>query len=180
MMSKQVALYTFGVFSERADDPVNDGFHALNDPILEVVDWAPGLIARSGYDSDPGPESWGQETYPPFYSERGDGWSPATLSLWTDLESIMAFSYFGLHAEALKRGREWFEKPRWPPYALWWCEDGDRPQWRDAVERHGHLHTQGATPYAFTFKEAFDAQGNRTVIDRQRVKAIAGQSAGLG
>ena len=31
----------------------------------------------------------------------GDGWTPATLSLWRDLESAMAFSYAGLHAEAV-------------------------------------------------------------------------------
>ncbi|GAN79068.1 hypothetical protein Aam_016_038 [Acidocella aminolytica 101 = DSM 11237] len=49
--------------------------------------------------------------YPKFYVDRGDGWSPVTLSLWRDLEAAFAFTYFGLHATALRRERVWFEKP---------------------------------------------------------------------
>jgi len=173
-MNKHLALYTFGLFKERADHPANDGFYVLNDPIMALVDKAPGLIARSGYDGDPGPPSWGEEVYPAFYEERGDGWSPATLSLWEDLESAMAFSYFGLHARALRHGREWFQKPQWPPYALWWCEDGHRPTWREAVDRHALLHAQGPTVDAFTFKAPFDVRGLETAVDHDRVKQIAG------
>lgn len=101
-----LALYTFGMFIAPAEDPVNDGFHALNDPVLQAVDQAPGLIARSGYASDLDGSSWGPEVYPHFYQERGDGWSPATLSLWADPESLFAFTYHGLHAAAFRRGRE--------------------------------------------------------------------------
>ncbi len=173
-MQKRVALYTFGVFKKPADHQVNNGFYALNDPILERVDRAPGMVARSGYAGDPGPESWGPEVYPPFYEERGDGWSPATLSVWTDLESPMAFSYFGLHALALKRGRQWFRKPQWPPYALWWCDHDHTPQWHEAVERHAYLHSHGPTPHAITFKAPFDPQGREIRVDHARVKAIAG------
>ena len=53
-----LALHTFGQFLKPSADPANAGFHALNDPVLERVDQAPGLIARSGYASDPGPASW--------------------------------------------------------------------------------------------------------------------------
>lgn len=172
-MPQILALYTFGVFTKPADHQVNDGFYALNDPILALVDKAPGLIARSGYDGDPGPASWGREVYPTFYEERGDGWSPATLSLWTDLESAMAFSYFGLHAEALTRGRKWFLKPQWPPYAAWWCADNHVPQWHEAVEKHALLHERGTSADVFDFKKPFDAFGRETRIDRQKVRAIA-------
>ena len=97
------------MFATRADDPVNDGFYERNGPIFAAVDATPGLIARSGYASDPGPEPWGKEVYPRvFTDEHGEGWSPATLSLWQDLESAFAFVYFGLHAEAMAHVREWF------------------------------------------------------------------------
>jgi hypothetical protein len=60
-----LALYTFGMFAAPAEDPANDGFRDLNDPIFELVDRAEGLIARSGYASDPGPlprgADWGAE-----------------------------------------------------------------------------------------------------------------------
>ena len=115
-----LALYTFGIFTRPAEDSANDGFRDRNDPIFAVVDATPGLIARSGYASDAGPAPWGAEVYPSFFTdEHGDGWSPATLSLWRDLESVFAFTYFGLHAEAMAHGRDWFREPAWPPLVLW-------------------------------------------------------------
>ncbi|MBN7776752.1 DUF3291 domain-containing protein [Nitratireductor aquimarinus] len=167
-----LALYTFGVFSKPADDPANDGFHRRNDPIFELVDQAEGLIARSGYASDPGPLSWGEEVYPRFYEERGDGWSPATLSLWTDMEALFSFTYFGLHAEALRRGRDWFEKPQWPPLAMWWHHEETYPVWAEAVRRHAHLHEHGPTPVAFTFKQPFDEKGMPVKLDKARIQAL--------
>lgn len=156
-MSQRLALYTFGLFIKPAEHSDNDGFHELNDPILDLVDRAAGMVARSGYDNEPGPESWGKQVFPKFYVEQGDGWAPSTLSHWVDMESAMAFSYFGLHAQALKRGGEWFLKPQWPPYAAWWSDEDRIPDWQEAVERHQFLHDNGPTPTAFTFKNAFDA-----------------------
>jgi Domain of unknown function (DUF3291) len=168
----QLALYTFGIFSRPADDPANDGFHRRNDAVLALVDKAPGLIARSGYEGDPGPLSWGVQVYPRFYVEAGDGWCPSTLSVWKDMESAVAYAYFGLHAEALSHGREWFRKPEWPPYAVWWIEDGKFPTWSDAVTRHEHLHDHGPSPRAFNFKAAFDAKGCEVTLDRAKIKQI--------
>ncbi len=169
----QLALYTFGIFSRPADDPANNGFHRRNDPVLALVDKAPGLIARSGYEGDPGPKSWGVQVYPRFYVETGDGWCPSTLSAWKDMEHAMAFSYFGLHAEALSHGREWFRKPEWPPYAAWWIEDGKFPNWTEAVMRHEHLHDNGPSPLVFNFKTAFDSRGRSLTLNRSTIKQIA-------
>ena len=167
-----IALYTFGQFIKRADDPANQGFHDLNDPVFATVDKAPGLIARSGYTSDEGPNSWGEEVYPEFYTERGDGWSPATLSLWQDLESPFAFTYFGLHATALRHGRDWFEPPRWPPLTLWWHQGAGPPTWAEGVGRQKHLHEHGATASAFTFKQPYDAVGQATRLDKAQITQL--------
>lgn len=129
-------------------------------------------MARSGYASDPGPASWVNEVYPELYRERGDGWSPAALSLWTDLESLFAFTDFGLHARALSRGREWFRPPEWPPLVVWWHEGNEYPSWSVGVLRHKHLHENGPSPYAFTFKTPFDQHGNPTKLDKSRVQKI--------
>lgn len=167
-----LALYTFGMFAKPAADPANDGFHDLNDPVFGVVDRAEGLIARSGYASDAGPGPWGDEVYPRFYEERGDGWSPATLSLWTDLESLFAFTYSGLHAVALRRGREWFEMPRWPPLVLWWHREPGYPDWAEGVRRHEMLHDHGPSPAAFSFKAPFDENGAATRLDKDRIRKL--------
>jgi hypothetical protein len=171
-----LALYTFGMFAKPAEDPANAGFYALNGPIFDLVDQAAGLIARSGYASDAGPESWGPEFYPKFYREKGDGWSPATLSLWSDLEALFSFTYFGLHATALKRGAEWFQKPSWPPLAMWWHRDETYPTWAEGVRRYEHLHVHGATPKAFDFKNPFDESGVPTRLDKARIQRLQAQN----
>ncbi len=165
----EIALYTFGQFTRPSADSANDGFHLRNDPILSLVDKAPGLIARSGYDSDPGPPSWGKQIFPRFWIDNGDGWAPSTLSVWRDMESAFTFIYSGLHAEALRHGHEWFQKPQWPPYVLWWVEPGARPDWSEAIIRHEHLHDNGPTQHAFTFNQAFDALGVQLKINRSKV-----------
>jgi hypothetical protein len=165
-----VALYTFGVFRAAAADPVNAGFHQRNDRALLAVELSDGFIARSGYDGEPGPPSWGSQDFPRFYVERGDGWAPSTLSLWRDLASPMAFAYAGIHAEALGRGRDWFVKPAWPPYVLWWVERDHVPSWSEAVARHEFLHDRKASAFAFDFGNPFDHGGNRTTIDRAIVR----------
>lgn len=175
----RLALYTFGIFRKPSADPANDGFHARNDVNLVAVEQAEGFIARSGYDGDPGPASWGIHAYPRFYTG-ADAHSPSTLSLWTDLESPFAFTYHGIHAEALAHGREWFlkpnlppEKPAWPPYVLWWVAADHVPDWREAVARLEHLHDHGASPLAFDWHTPFDASGVPTVVDRQTVRRAA-------
>jgi Domain of unknown function (DUF3291) len=169
-LSHHLALYTFGQFAKPSVDSSNDGFHLRNDPILALVDNTPGLVARSGYEGDPGPASWGTQVYPRFFVDNGDGWAPSTLSLWRDLESALAFSYFGLHKEALSHGRDWFIKGDWPPYVLWWVTQGSRPTWADAIIRHEHLHDHGPTHFAFSFKSAFNALGIATKANAAVVK----------
>ena len=176
-MTARLALYTFGVFALPSKEPENDAFHSLNDQILAQVDRAFGLVGRSGYDNEPGPKSWGVQVFPKFFVDNGDGWSPSTLSVWENIESAMAFSYFGLHAEALKRGTEWFERPKWPPYAAWWLLKDDLPDWAEGVRRHQHLHENGPTSIAFNFKKAFDPAGNLLAIDSAKVRLIASQNS---
>lgn len=167
----QLALYTFGIFIHPAEHSANDGFHELNDPIFDIADKTPGLIARSGYASDAGPKSWGEEVYPRFYEEEGDGWCPATLSVWSDIESLFHFTYYGLHKVALKRGKEWFQKGDWPPLVLWWHKD-KYPTWAEGVKRFEHLHDNGASPYGFDIKTIFDPYGKPTEINKETLASF--------
>nr|WP_223215924.1 DUF3291 domain-containing protein [Rhizobium herbae] len=64
------------------------------------------------------------------------------------------------------------------------AESGERfislchsPNWSEGVERLEHLHDNGATARAFTFKEPFAADGGAYVIDPQRVRSIAEATA---
>jgi hypothetical protein len=104
----RLAVYNFGMFRERAASPSNQGFRDREPANLEAVERASGFIGRAGYEGEPDRESWGVQVYPRFYVERGDGRAPSTLSLWIDIESLMAFTYSGVHAEALRHASDWF------------------------------------------------------------------------
>lgn len=172
-----LALYTFGQFIRPSDDPANQGFHDRNDANLAAVGMAHGLIGRSGYDSDPGPTSWGPQVFPRFFDDtNGDGWAPSTLSWWGDVESVWAYTYSGLHAEALAHGRDWFRKGDWPPLVMWWCDA--RPDWAEGVARLEYLHDHGPSAHAFGFRTCFDASGVPYAVDRERVRAIAALNEG--
>ncbi|ANK81584.1 MAG: hypothetical protein TEF_12865 [Rhizobiales bacterium NRL2] len=171
-MERRLALYTFAVFARPAEDPANDGFHRRNDAVFAAAERAPGFIARSGYTDDPGPESWGVETYPRFYVERGDGWSPATLSLWTGLEPAFAFSYGRRHREALKHRRSWFVRGEWPSHALWWVEADRRPEWAEAARKLERLHDFGPGPDVFDFGTPFDPEGVPARIDVDKARPL--------
>ncbi|WP_118137252.1 DUF3291 domain-containing protein [Oceanicella sp. SM1341] len=155
-----VALYTFGMFSRPSAAPENDGFHARNDRNFRAAEAASGFLGRSGYAGEPGPSSWGPQVWPRFYTERGDGWSPATLSLWESPEAALAFTYrAAIHREAMARGREWFETPAWPPFVFWWVAGGHVPDWAEGVARLEQLADHGPGPGAFGGRPLFDAAG---------------------
>ncbi|EAR51030.1 hypothetical protein OG2516_04009 [Oceanicola granulosus HTCC2516] len=174
-----LALYTFGQFIEPADDEANDGFRDLAAEIFRAADDTGGLLARSGFDLDEASASaWGEEVFPRFYDNRGDGWVPATLSLWDSIEASFAFTYSGLHAQALRRRREWFREGNWPPLVMWWLPNDERgTTWSEGVKRYEHLHDFGASPFAFTFKEPFNFEGKPMKIDKERARQLRAATA---
>ena len=168
----RLAVYNFGMFRERAERPSNQGFRDREPTNFDAVERAPGFIGRAGYAGEPDRESWGVQVYPRFYVERGDGWAPSTLSLWTDIESLMAFTYSGVHAEAMQHASDWFLPKNWPPYVLWWVAQAHRPDWYEAVARFELLHDRGPTREAFSFKSPFDRHGRPTIVDKEAVKRL--------
>lgn len=168
-MSRHLAVYNFNMFRLHSGDPANDGFHARNDLNFATAEASDGFVARSGYEGEPGPESWGLQVYPRFYVETGEQSAPSSLSLWEDIPALLAFTYGRVHADAVRNGRLWFEKQVWPPYVLWWVRSDRRPDWTEAARRLEHLHDHGPSPEAFDFKHPFDPNGLRTAIDSQAV-----------
>ncbi len=158
----RVAFFTFGVLREEWGHPDLTSFENHVGIVFAEAAQAPGFIQLS-----PAME---QEFIFPRFKRPGRAEGAQTLSLWTDLESVCAFSYHGqAHAEALRRRKEWFVKPHWQNYVAWWVADDHIPDWTEALERFEHLHAHGPTPYAFTFKTPFDADGQATHIAQQVV-----------
>lgn len=75
-----LAIYNFNNFRVASSDPINQGFHDRNDLNFRAAEVSEGFVARSGYEGEEGPSSWGPQVFPRFYIENGDGWAPSSLS----------------------------------------------------------------------------------------------------
>lgn len=177
MRGHHLAVYNFGLHIDDYESPLVLGFR-LREPLnFEAAKRAEGYVGRSGYDDVPGPESWGDKVYPRFIRDSGFEDAPSSLSLWSSLEALMAFTYSGVHADALKHARNWNQRQTWPALVLWWVQEGMQPVWAEGAERLEFLHDNGPTARAFTFKAPFCPDGQAVVIDREHVKAIACRNA---
>ena len=172
-----LAMYNFGLHVADYESPAVEGFRLREAANFRAAELAEGFIGRSGYADVDGPESWGPQTFPRFIEGSGYESQPSSLSLWRDIETLMAFSYSGVHANALKHARNWNRKQAWPALVLWWVEAGSCPQWADGVTRLEHLHDNGASAHAFTFKESYDPAGTPSTIDRARVRRVVETNA---
>lgn len=77
------------------------------------------------------------------------------LSVWKDVESLRQFVYVSAHVEILRRRQEWFERMQQSAFVLWWVPRGHRPDVFEAKDRLDHLHANGPTATAFTFRHQF-------------------------
>jgi len=183
MSGHRLALYTFGQFRMRADHPDVEPFHEAEPGVWAAMERAEGFIAHSGYEDEPGPDSWGEQVFPKYWQDNGDGWAPSTISLWQDLETALAAVYRGIHADILRQGERFMrDDPDYPGYVLWWVAEDHRPDWTEAVGRLERLGDEGPSPDAFTFKAAFDPAGQplsadgaaaRRIAERNRLRADA-------
>ncbi|GJF33962.1 hypothetical protein KNE206_66620 [Kitasatospora sp. NE20-6] len=172
----RVAFTTFAILKKPYGDPEVQAFDDLTPPTFEEAEGSPGFIARA--KEDPGQSQltnferhwgdWGTFDVPRFYTGGRTNETDSrasTLSLWTDLESVFSFVYTGLHRKALSSRHEWFLKPEWPSYAVWWVSDTTVPTWADACRRLEHLHDNGASPVAFTLRQPFTPDGAPTRLN---------------
>ena len=92
---------TFAVLYEPRAHSRSKGFIDRIPAALEEAERSEGFIARSHLDPDTGRHSWGELICPRFFSDDLHPNVARTLSLWRSLESVFAFSYGGLHREAM-------------------------------------------------------------------------------
>lgn len=171
-----LAIYNFDIHVDTSDSLAVRGF-VLREPMnFAAAERAPGFVARSGYVGVPGPRSWGPLVFPRFLTEHGNAAGVSSLSLWRDIESLMAFTYTGVHADALKHARHWNVVQQWPPMVLFWVPAGRRPDWQEGAKRLETLFDHGSGPHGFTFKEPYDPDGRPAEIDRALMKQLAGEN----
>ncbi len=165
----RVAFLTIGPMKEPWGHTVVAGFQRRIPMVFDVSERSPGFVGSS---RTPMGEQMGESCLPTCLSDVPVEYIVKTLSVWEDLESVFAFAYGGHHAEALKHRDAWFPDHTRPIYATWWISDDHIPTWAEAAERIDYLHTHGPTPFCFTFRQVFDAEGQPGKVDRLRALAL--------
>jgi hypothetical protein len=79
------------------------------------------------------------------------------MSVWRDVDALLAYVYKTAHVEIMRRRREFFSRMSNSYLALWWVPEGHEPTVAEAVARLEHLREHGPSAQAFTFGEAFSA-----------------------
>lgn len=127
------------------DSPVMADFVANLDPINAIADTSPGFVWRLKDESN-------SATAIKIFD---DDFLIVNMSVWEDIDSLMAYVYRSAHVEIFKRRKEWFEKMKEMHMVLWHIPEGHIPEVKEGQERLVHLRQHGETPYAFSFKKRF-------------------------
>ncbi|MEV0631399.1 DUF3291 domain-containing protein [Nonomuraea wenchangensis] len=121
-------------------------FVALLEPINALADAAPGFVWRLK-ESESDPTATVRHDY-------GD-YLLVNFSVWESLESLWNYVYRSPHLEVLRRRREWFQRMAEPTMVMWWVPEGTIPTLAEAMQRLECLKTEGPSPEAFTYKDAY-------------------------
>jgi hypothetical protein len=168
----RIAFCTFVIFRERKGHEQVQGFFDRTRDVMASAANSKGFVETLLAGSGDAPAIAGveSEVWPQFTPDYLDGEKQVsqavTLSLWTDLESVFAFAYRGVHGEAFRKRRDWILKPDYPTYVAWWVEDDHIPTREEAFQRLEHIHNRGSSPYAYNFKQPFDEQDQPVKLDR--------------
>jgi hypothetical protein len=132
-----------------SDDPLVAEFFDALDRVNALAEASPGFVWR--FQTEDGNAT----SVHPF----GDELVIVNISTWVDAASLNDFAYRTDHAGFLRRRREWFERMVEASMALWWVDAGHRPTVAESVARLDHLRANGPSVRAFSFREAYAADG---------------------
>jgi heme-degrading monooxygenase HmoA len=123
------------------------GFVDALDEINALAETSPGFIWRLTGDGNDA------TSLRPYDDDR----IIVNMSVWTDLESLKNYVYKSVHADYLRRRKEWFEAMREAYTVLWWVNAGHTPTVAEAVSKLEHLRAHGSTAQAFAFRDPHPA-----------------------
>lgn len=146
MSRYRLAQLNIATAKEPLESPSMADFVANLDRINALAEASPGFVWRLK------DESGSATAIRPF----GEN-IIVNMSVWRDVASLSHYAFKTAHVEIMRRRREWFERMTEAYAVLWWVPHEHRPSVTEAKERLEHLREFGATPHAFTFREAFPA-----------------------
>jgi hypothetical protein len=145
MPGYEIAQLNIGIIRGPMDSPVMDEFAANLQRINALAEASPGFVWRLQT------EAGDATAIRPFKDEN----MLVNMSVWRDVESLNQYVYRSAHVDVMRRRKEWFERMREAFLVLWWVPPGHRPSIAEALAKHDVLRSNGPTPEAFTFRQAF-------------------------
>jgi Domain of unknown function (DUF3291) len=142
----QLAELNIALLRAPMDDPMIAEFANALDEINALAEASPGFVWRLTGD---GNDATSLRPFP-------DPEMIVNLSVWTDRVSLHNYVYKTAHTPFLRKRAEWFHRIEVPSVVMWWVEDGTEPTVEEAKVRHDYFHTNGATLYAFGWRDEFD------------------------
>ena len=127
------------------DDPIMKDFVAQLDEINLLGEQSKGFVWRLKTDD-------GNAT---SYNPYNDARIIVNFTVWQTAEDLKDFVYNTAHRLVMKDRKKWFENVGQPSYVLWYVNDAKMPTIDEAVERLAYLQKNGASSYAFDFKNIF-------------------------
>jgi len=128
------------------DDPVMKEFKDNLEHINILAESSEGFIWRLKDDTN------NATSFNPY----NDTQVIINISVWNNVKALKQFTYQSLHANFVKRRKEWFQKYAKAYYALWWINEGEFPSIEESVGKLEELQTQGPSQNVFNFQHCFE------------------------
>ena len=133
-----IAQMNWGRMKHAPDDPRMAEFMASLDKVYALAEAHPGFVWRIS-DAAAAAE---------LAALGHDSRTSATVSVWTDIDSLRDYTFRSLHGAYLERKAEWFEAVEGPQLVIWDVPDGAKPDFATAFERLTYLRLHGDSPQA--------------------------------
>lgn len=150
MPSHYLAQLNIARMKYSLDSPDMQEFMDNLDRINSLADQAPGFVWRLQTEE-------GDATSIDYFGDE----TIVNLSVWRDLRTLHAYVYRSGHAKIMSKRKQWFDRMQQAYTVLWWVPAGHLPDLDEANERLSLLRRGGPSPDAFTFKQAFDPEGDK-------------------
>jgi hypothetical protein len=145
-MKKHLAQLNISrIIPETMEDPIMADFVAQLDTINALAESSKGFVWRLKGDDN------NATGFHPFDDDR----VIVNMSVWENIDDLMAFAFKSAHAMVMKDRNKWFEKFGKPSMVLWNVEEGHIPTVQEARERLEYFQANGAMEFAFDFKNRF-------------------------
>ncbi|MEA5137554.1 DUF3291 domain-containing protein [Arcicella rigui] len=133
------------MISANIQDPLMADFVAQLDRINQLAESSKGFVWRLK------DEGGNATSIQPFDDER----IIVNMSVWESMDDLMEYVFKSAHSAVMRDRNKWFEKFGKASTVFWYIDEGHTPSLEEAKERLEYLQKNGASEYAFDFKNKY-------------------------